>query len=297
MIKIAVSLIFILTLNVGCATIFNNRRETVYVDSDPRGAEIQSNKLERSAKTPTSFSFWKGGEIHVDLYKEGYQDQTVEVNKELAPSFWLNLLALDLAPIGMVVDLLSGAMWNYEDTVFAYLEPTGENLPSQPEQQPQRPLRYSQPTISRPKNSFYGPRLGFAYLDDELIRTIHKEHNGNEHVGHIITQFGWNFEKRFTPNEDGVTFVWEAIPLIGAIDRDLPLYSIMGIMGIRTAGGIELGVGPRLYSNNDGKDIDFGAVYKGGMTFQYGRISIPLNMVVAPSQDGTSISVLTGFNR
>jgi len=292
MIKIAVSLIFILILNEGCATMLNNRRQTIHLDSDPKGSEVRSNKLDHAAKTPTAFSFWKSGNVYVSLSKEGYKGQTIEVSKTTAPLFWGNLLMFEFAPVGMAIDALSGAMWNYQDTVFETLEPNQDGVAPQPLQ------HYSSPSSQSrwPQSSFSGPRLGFTYLNDEAIQTINKDqqrHKSNDRVGQIITQFGWHFEKRFFPKTDkeGIAFVMEAVPLIGGIESNLFFLNITGLFGIRTAGGMEFGMGPTFNGS------DTSVTYAGGTTFQYGNANIPLNIAVTPWQDGTSISLLTGFNR
>jgi len=111
------------------ASIFNSSKQSVYVDSDPKGADVKSNKLPRAATTPTSFSFSKGGDISVTLSKDGYVDQAIVVNRSVTPSFWANFLWAWAFPIGMLVDAASGSMWNYDENVYAKLEP--KKIPSE----------------------------------------------------------------------------------------------------------------------------------------------------------------------
>jgi hypothetical protein len=272
----------------------------ISVDSEPKGAEIRSNKLERRATTPTSFSFYKGGDVYVTLAKSGHKEQTVELHRGVAPSFVANLLLFELFPVGMAIDFLSGSMWNYQDTVFVEFDQEPADFSQQPLQRFNVP--YNVPSQSTwPKSNLSGPRLGFSYLDDEAIQTINKEISPHktDRVGSVITQFGWHFENRFIPDEEsGVTFVWETIPLLGGVNRNLFLPSITGIMGIRMANGMEFGMGPKLsYIDNNGGEFATSVVYAGGITFKRGSVNIPFNIAIAPSQDGTSISFLTGFNR
>jgi hypothetical protein len=102
---------------------FNSSRQAVFVDSDPKEANVKSNKLPRAATTPTSFTFDKGGDLTVSITKDGYVEQSLVVHKRITPSFWANLLWGYLFPIGMLVDYSSGSMWNYDENVHVKLEP------------------------------------------------------------------------------------------------------------------------------------------------------------------------------
>jgi len=294
MTKITVLLILILTLNVGCATLFNNRRQTIHIDSEPKGAEVNSNKLEHQAKTPTTFSFWKGGEVYVTLSKEGYYERAIELDRFVAPSFWANFLAGGLSPVGMATDALSGAMWNYQDTVFATLDPSHDDLSQQPQPGLQR---YNAPSQSHwPKTGFSGPTLGFTFYNEKAVNATNKAlvlDGEDKQVTRIVTQFGWHFERIFFPKteKEGVAFVVEFIPLIGGVNHGLFLPSITGMIGMRTADGIEFGMGPTY----DG--FNTSVTYAGGKTFQYGNVHIPFDIAITPWQDGTTVSILTGFNR
>lgn len=119
--SVVIAMCFILASSA-CASIFNQSRQSVYVDSDPKGAEVKSNKLPRAATTPTSFSFSKGGDVSVTMSKDGYVDQAIVVNRSVTPSFWANLLWGYGFPIGMLIDAASGSMWNYDENVYAKLE-------------------------------------------------------------------------------------------------------------------------------------------------------------------------------
>jgi len=55
----------------------------------------------------------------VRLEKDGYVPQEAVIKKGITPSFILNFLF----PPGFVVDVISGAMWNYQPEVFMKLEP------------------------------------------------------------------------------------------------------------------------------------------------------------------------------
>jgi len=299
---INILILFLFTLNMGCATILSNQRQTIHLDSMPKGAEVRSNKLEHRAETPTAFSFHKGGDVYVTLSKAGYKEKILSVDRYVAPSFFANFLLLDLFPLGMVVDALSGSMWHYESAVMAQLEkdPAGltEQQPGEPFQQPlQQPIFSSQWTY--PKSNFSGPRLGFTYLNDEAVTTINEEGHRGDPVGNVITEFGWNFEKILFVNTDkkGMAFTIEIIPLIGGVDQNRFLPSITGLLGIRTENGMTFGMGPRLTHDDSTNDVITSLAYSGGINFKYDNVTIPLRIQFTSARRGTSISLLTGFSR
>ncbi len=116
----------------GCSTMFNERKAIVNVDSDPKGAVVASNKLPRKATSPTSFSFNKDGQdVNVRLEMVEYTPQETILERRVTPSFWANFLWGWVFPIGMITDYLTGAMWNYQDTVYMKLEPIPSHSPAQ----------------------------------------------------------------------------------------------------------------------------------------------------------------------
>lgn len=103
---------------------FNERKAVVNVDSDPKGATVTSVKLPRKATSPTAFSFDKDGQdVNVRVEVEGYTPQETILERHVTPSFWANFLWFSWFPVGMITDYLTGAMWNYQDTVYIKLEP------------------------------------------------------------------------------------------------------------------------------------------------------------------------------
>ena len=123
--QMAALMILAVIFQTGCATVFNERHQVINVDSDPKGAEVKSNMLHRPATTPTTFSFDKTGtpEVQVRIEKEGYVPQEMVLKKSVTPSFFANLLLFGAFWIGGAVDIITGAMWNYQPEVFMKLEP------------------------------------------------------------------------------------------------------------------------------------------------------------------------------
>lgn len=137
--------------------------------------------------------------------------------------------------------------------------------------------------------SLSGPRIGFTLLSDGVIRTVKSRTMLD--VGSPITQFGWQFEKRFMSQENGITAVNEWIVLAGGLEQSLVLPSVSWMVGLRMKNGAEFGVGPNL--TPAGAALAVAA----GVTFRVGALNFPVNLAVVPSKSGVRVSVLSGFNR
>jgi hypothetical protein len=160
---------------------------------------------------------------------------------------------------------------------------------SQTLQQP--PLRLGTQTRLPPRMTtevnMSGPRFGLTMLSPGNVDTLKEK--GFE-VRPLITQFGWQFEKRVYSNGDGVTALMEWIPLISGLEQGLTLPSLNWLVGIRTSTGTEFGIGPNI------TPVGVGLVVAGGVTIKSGALNIPLNFAVATSKSGARVSIMTGFN-
>ncbi len=106
----------------------------------------------------------------------------------------------------------------------------------------------------------------------------------------VVTQFGWQFERRLFQAESGLTGVTEWVLLVGGAERGLFLPSATFLAGVRAPGGFEVGVGPNLSLA--------GAAYAVavGMNNEIGEVNVPLNAAIVLGQDGPRVSLLVGFN-
>ena len=59
----------------------------------------------------------------------------------------------------------------------------------------------------------------------------------SEELGPVISQFGWQFEKRFMSSETGATAVTEFVLLFGGADQGVFVPSLTWLIGGRTTGG------------------------------------------------------------
>lgn len=131
-----------------------------------------------------------------------------------------------------------------------------------------------------------GPRTGITLITGKAADKL-KEKLG---AAPLITQFGWQFEKRFTSDENDVAVLSEFVPLIGGLEQSLFLPSLSWLFGIRGKDGTEIGFGANL-------SVAGGAyVIAGGFSKQVGDINFPLNGSLVFSKNGLRFSILIGFN-
>ena len=135
--------------------------------------------------------------------------------------------------------------------------------------------------------SLSGPRVGATVLSSGIVDTLG---DNGLHVGSVVSQFGWQFEKRFKTGAHGLTAVNEWVLLAGGAEQGVLLPSVSWLVGMRTASGMEFGVGPNL------TPVGVALAFAGGVTYSKGALNVPINVAVVPSKAGMRVSVLTGFN-
>jgi hypothetical protein len=133
-----------------------------------------------------------------------------------------------------------------------------------------------------------GPRFGLTYLSDGIVSTLAKNHIA---VGSMITQFGWQLERRIYDGGTGnVDAISEWVVLVGGLDQGLVLPSVSWLVGVRTKGNTELAVGPNV------TPAGVALAIAAGYTYRAGALNIPVNVALVPSASGMRVSILTGFN-
>ncbi len=155
------------------------------------------------------------------------------------------------------------------------------------------------PPVNGPQR-LNGPRVGVTILSPGAVERINEEFGEYDfETGAysqridpnfpVITQFGWQYERRLFQSASGVTGVTEFVPLIGGLERGLFLPSVSFVVGVRAPGGFEAGVGPNLSLS--------GAAYALaiGHSRNFGDFTVPVNAAVVLGQGGPRISLLVGF--
>lgn len=132
-----------------------------------------------------------------------------------------------------------------------------------------------------------GPRFGWTFLSAESLAAMNER--GIE-VGSIISQFGWQFERRFYVNGGGTAVLHEFIPMVAGLDHGMAIPTLTYMVGVRTAGGAEFGIGPNFTPGG------YGLAVASGLTLRHGALNVPLNVAIVAAKSGSRISFLTGFN-
>ena len=133
-----------------------------------------------------------------------------------------------------------------------------------------------------------GPRFGVTFLTREMRDSIAATFD--ENVSAVITQFGWQWERQFTNNGGGLTPVTEWVLLVGGLEQGVFPPGLSWMVGLRTLGGTEFGVGPNLGPGG------IGMVLAAGFTKTSGNLNLPFNVAVVPSKEGLRVGLLAGFN-
>jgi len=142
------------------------------------------------------------------------------------------------------------------------------------------------PPIS-PPISLSGPRVGFTVLSDGIVDKLADD---GLRIRPFVTQFGWQFEKRFYGGANGLSAVTECVVLAGGLEQGVVLPSLSWLVGLRTRKGVEFGLGPNV------TPVGAALVFAAGATFRSGALNFPVNLAVAPSKSGVRVSLLAGFN-
>ena len=138
---------------------------------------------------------------------------------------------------------------------------------------------------------------GFSYVDEE------KQPLGETGAA-FTTQYGWQWESRFADGGGSITGIVEWIALVGGMEQGMFLPSVSSVIGVRTADGLEVGVGPNLSLSG------IGMIFGIGHNFKSGNLNLPVNLVIMPGKSqtgdsngesytynsGTRISIMVGFN-
>ena len=144
-----------------------------------------------------------------------------------------------------------------------------------------------------------GPRLGLTFLpggkDSQLIQALEAEG-----IGRVISQFGWHFEHRVTPNSGGPSFVIQWVPLLAGVEYGKFIPSLTLALGIRFPSGYEFGIGPNVLMTKAITDkapetFNTSLVLVVGKSFDFGGVSIPVNLAYVTSPLGERIGIIFGY--
>ena len=139
-----------------------------------------------------------------------------------------------------------------------------------------------------------GPRFGMTYVpgDTELYRELKRND-----MDRIVSQFGWHFETQVVPDGGGPRFVVEFVPMFAGVEYGKFIPAATLAMGVRMPGGMEFGMGPNVAVTGSDEDpeLDTALVVAVGKSFDYGGVSVPINVAVATNPDGRRVSLIVGY--
>jgi len=161
------------------------------------------------------------------------------------------------------------------------------------------------PTVTRPRGprQMSGPRFGVTYLPPALVRRIDEDVPGircllsddpeacEERPGlssPVVSQFGWQLERRTFQTTSGVTGLTELVLLVGGLEQGLLLPSATFLVGVRTPAGLEAGIGPNV------TPLSLGLALSAGTAQDFGDLAVPVNAAVVLGPEGPRVSLLIG---
>lgn len=111
------AILFMLSLS-GCGAILHGGKQEITFDSKPPGATV---KLDNGAQffTPHTMALSRSSNHHAIFTKDGYEPHQVVIrhNFLMGPSIVGNILPL--FPIGLAIDIMTGAAWGFEREYLA----------------------------------------------------------------------------------------------------------------------------------------------------------------------------------
>ncbi len=131
-----------------------------------------------------------------------------------------------------------------------------------------------------------GPRVGLTFLSstEKLEEALNIED-----ADPILTLFGWHWEYTTKPEGADVTLLVESVALVAGLDKGYFLPTYTAIIGMRTQGGFEFGIGPNLSLGGPG------LAFAMGQNYNYGGIHIPVQVAYVSGKSGGRLTLITGF--
>lgn len=122
--KIIKASIGLLLLTTSCSSIINGTKQTVTIDSNVKGADININGTSVGT-TPFTGKIPRGSSTQIYVSKEGYESKNIILNSDIEPIFWGNIIIGGV--FGSSTDFGTGALYKYNPaTVVIDLQKKGK---------------------------------------------------------------------------------------------------------------------------------------------------------------------------
>ena len=145
------------------------------------------------------------------------------------------------------------------------------------------------------KRNLGGPRFGVTVVPGSGTLVDELE---NQDMGRVLSQFGWHFERQVIPEGGGPQFVVEFVPLLAGVEYGKFIPNLTLAMGVRTPGGIEFGMGPNIFFSKtleDEVEAKTSLTMAIGKSYNYGGVSIPVNLAYTTNPEGNRFSLIVGY--
>ena len=102
----------------GCGAILHGEKQEVTFDSKPPGAAVNLDNTVQFL-TPHTMALSRSSNHHATFEKDGYEPQQIAIRHQflVGPSIIGNILPL--FPIGLAIDIVTGAAWGFEQEYLA----------------------------------------------------------------------------------------------------------------------------------------------------------------------------------
>jgi len=139
-----------------------------------------------------------------------------------------------------------------------------------------------------------GPRFGVTVVtgNGEMWEDL-----DDKGMGRVVSQFGWHFERQIVPQGGGPQFVLQCVPMVAGVEYGKAIPSLTFAMGVRFPSGVEFGIGPNVSAVdvNNTDPVRSALVVALGKSFDYGGVSLPVNVAFATSPEGQRVSLIVGY--
>ena len=151
---------------------------------------------------------------------------------------------------------------------------------------------YQTEKVTFAQKNLGGPRLGVTLAPN--IQS-YSEFAKKKEIGELVSQFGWHFEYQVVPEAGGPSFVIQLVPMLGGVEYGTIIPSMSLVLGIRFPFGFEFGLGPNVLVIGGKEVVKSGLVMGIGQSFNYGGVSIPVNVAFVKGPEGNRFSFIFGY--
>ncbi|MSP93526.1 MAG: hypothetical protein EXR79_17330 [Myxococcales bacterium] len=171
----------------------------------------------------------------------------------------------------------------------------GEAQPAAEEPVYVAPTRRVPPVADRPNYmSLSGPRMGVSFLNGRSYKAL--QARVGESAYPIVTVIGWQFEHAWMASKSGTAGLVEIVPTIAGFNQGVFAPGLNLVMGIRSASGIEGGMGVQASISDERMPLSVGALFAGGATVRTEGLNFPIHLVWVMSQESQRVGIVVGFS-